>query len=154
MANRRPVLIVFEAMLLFGLLGGLLSLRDAQVPHIVTFAAIAINLLLQTATIFALRKQKRNEQLPAAEKTVVINRQRTILKATFIGAASLFLVLMVNVGLFVSHTYSIRTFAFIVLVAAFLFFVFLTVRFTQLNRSATATSRIDVVNPQQPGGVQ
>jgi len=135
MAFRRRVLIVFEAMLLFGLLGGLLSLIDGQVPHVVAFSAIAINLLLQTAIITALRKQKRVEQLSPAEKTVVINRQREILKVTFIGAFSLFVVLMVNVGLFISHTYSIRTFAFVVLVAAALTFVFLMVRITQLNRS-------------------
>jgi len=135
MGNRRLLLQIFEGFLVLGLLRVLLLLRYPNVSRIALLVGIAINLLFQAVVITALRKQKRVEQLLPAERDQVNNRQRAMLRLLFIGSSCLFVALMVNVGLFVAHMYSIRTFAFVVLAAAALTFVFLTVRITQLNRS-------------------
>jgi NADH:ubiquinone oxidoreductase subunit 3 (subunit A) len=135
MANRTLPLQIFEGLLVIGLLAGLLSFRDPDVPRIALLGGLAVNLLLQAAVITALRKQKRVEQLQAAERDRVANRQHAMLRVMFIGCSFLFVALVVDVGLFVSHTYSARTFAFVALVAAASTFIFLTFRFARLQRS-------------------
>jgi NADH:ubiquinone oxidoreductase subunit 3 (subunit A) len=135
MANRRLPLQIFEGLLVIGLLAGLLSFRDPNVPRIALLCGTAVNLLLQAAVITALRKQKRVKQLPAAERNRVTSRQHAMLRVMFIGCSFLFVALMADMGLFVSHTYSARTFAFVALVAAASTFVFLTFRFARLQKS-------------------
>ena len=149
MANRRLFLQIFEGLLVIGLVAGLSQFRDPSVPRLPLVIGLIVNLCFQAAIITGLRKQKRGGQLSPAERNDVSNRQGAMLKVLLIGSSFLFVALMVNVGLFVSHTYSIRTFAFVTLVAAVLTFVFLTFRFTRLQRMAAATP-----NRQRPGGVQ
>lgn len=126
---------ISEGLLVIGLLLGLLSLRDPNVPRIPLIIGITVNLCLQAAMIKALRKQKSIEQLSPAERNEANQGQRALLKPLFIASSFLSVVLMVDVGLFISHTYSARVFAIIALVAMVLSFAFLTHRFSQLKKS-------------------
>ncbi len=125
---------ILEGVLVLGLFRALFILRDPNVPHIPLIIGITMNLSFQWLLITALRKQKTNQKLSPAEQTVIINRQRGAMRILFIGAFSLFVVLMVDMGLLMSHIYSIRAFAFVALIAAALTFTFLTLRFSQLKK--------------------
>ncbi|WP_263366100.1 hypothetical protein [Edaphobacter bradus] len=130
--TRLRILQAFEVVLVLALLFGIVEeFRDPQWPGVV---GIAVNLLWQYVTLLAIRRQKSIAQLTPHEQTTVMNQQRAILKPLFIGGFSLFAVLMISVGLFLSHAYSIRTFAFVVVIASALAFSFLLFSFTRLRK--------------------
>jgi hypothetical protein len=135
MVNRRLPLQIFEGLLVIALIAGLSQFRDPNLPRLPLFTGLIINLCFQAGIIAALRKQKRVEQLSPVERNQVANRQRAVLKVMLIGCSFLFVALTADVGLFISHVYSARTFAFVALIAAVFAFVFLTIRFTRLQRS-------------------
>lgn len=138
MANRRLLVLlvqIFEAVLVIALIRGLFALRDPNLPRVPLIVGIAINLCFQWLMITALRRQKTIEKLSPAKQTAISNRQRGVMRVLFVGCSFLFVALTVNVGLFISHMYSIRAFAFVAIVAAAFTFAFLTFRFTQLKRS-------------------
>jgi hypothetical protein len=125
--TRLRILQAFEVLLVLALLFGIVAeFRDPKWPRVV---GIAVNVLWQYGTLLAIRRQRNTARLAPAEQTVVMNRQRAILKPLFIGCFSLFVVLMIDVGLFVSHTYTSRTFAFIAAIASALTFCFLIFNF-------------------------
>jgi hypothetical protein len=130
----RLLMQILEGVLVLALFRALFTLREPNVPRIPFIIGITMNLSLQWLMITALRKQKNIERLSSAERNNVSNRQRAMLKPLLLGCFSLFIILMVNVALFVSHTYSARPFAFVTVIAAALTFVFLVVRFAQLKR--------------------
>jgi hypothetical protein len=130
--TRLRILQVFEVVLVLALLFGIVEeFRDPQWPRVV---GIAVNLLWQYVTLLAIRRQKNIAQLTPREQTAVMNQQRAILKPLFIGGFSLFGVLLISVGLFLSHSYSIRTFAFVAVTASALTFCFLTFSITRLGK--------------------
>jgi hypothetical protein len=130
--TRLRILQAFEVLLVLALLFGIVAeFRNPQWPWVV---GIAVNVLWQYVTLLAIRRQKHIAQLAPPEQTAAMNQQRPILKPLFIGCFSLFVVLMINVGLFLSHAYSTRTFAFVVLTASALTFCFLVFSFTRLQK--------------------
>jgi hypothetical protein len=130
--TRLRILQAFEVLLVLALLFGIVAeFRNPQWPGVV---GIAVNVLWQYVTLLAIRRQKNIAQLAPPEQTEVMNQQRAILKPLFIGCFSLFVMLMISVGLFLSHAYSIRTFAFVVVTASALTFCFLVVSFTRLQK--------------------
>jgi hypothetical protein len=130
--TRLRILQAFEVLLVLALLFGLAAeFRDPQWPMVV---GIAVNIIWQYVTLLAIRRQKNIAQLAPPGQTAVMNQQRAILKPLFICGFSLFAVLMINVGLFLSHAYSIRTFASVVVTASAFTFCFLVFSFTQLRK--------------------
>jgi hypothetical protein len=130
--TRLRILQAFEVFLGLSLLFGIVAeFRNPQWPNVV---GIAVNLLWQYMTLLAIRKQKNIAKLAPAEQTAAMNQQRAILKPLFIGGFSLFVVLMISVGLFLSHAYSIRTFAFVAVTASTLTFCFLVFSITRLRK--------------------
>jgi hypothetical protein len=130
--TRLRILQAFEVLLAFGLLVGLVAeFRNPQWPRVV---GIAINLLWQYMTLLAIRRQKNIAQLAPLQQAAVMNQQRATLEPLFVCGFSLFIVLLMSVGLFLSHAYSIRTFAFIAATASAITFCFLVFSFTRLQK--------------------
>jgi hypothetical protein len=129
---RLRTLQAFEVFLVLSLLFGVVAeFRNPQWPSLIGFA---VNILWQYMTLSAIRRLKSIAQLSPADQSAAMSRQRARLKPLFIGSFSLFAVLMISVGLFLSHAFSTRTFAFIVITTSTLTFGFLVFSFTRLQK--------------------
>jgi hypothetical protein len=126
MLNRRTPLLIFEALLVLGLLLGSVSIfRDPGMPHIGSVVGIVVNLFLQALLIMALRNQKREQYFTPENRRKILDRQRAITRILFAGSCALFVLLAVNMSLsFFAHAYSIRIFATIALVTVGLIVIF------------------------------
>ncbi len=133
MAKRKPFLWIYEALLVIGFLRGLFMFGEPDVPRIAICVGLAINLFLQYAIIKAIRS-KTIDQLPPIEQAIAKTRQRAMMKVIFIGAGFLAVVMLINVGLFIRQVYSIRTMAFVQLVAMALFFCYFVISFRRLQK--------------------
>ena len=141
MSKRKPFLWIYEALLVLGFLRGLYAFGEPDFPHSAICVGLAINLFLQYVIIKAIRR-KPIDQLPPAEQAMAKTRQKAMLKTIFTGAITLAVVMLINVGLFIKHVYSVRTFAFVELVAAALLFCFFVVSFRRLQKE----TRIGISN--------
>jgi VIT1/CCC1 family predicted Fe2+/Mn2+ transporter len=130
--TRLRILQAFEVLLVFALLFGIVAeFRNPQWPNLIGFA---VNILWQYMTLSAIRRQKNIAQLAPSEQSAAMNQQRALLKPLFIGGFSLFGVLLISVGLFLTHAYSIKTFAFVSVIASALAFCFLVFSLTRLQK--------------------
>ncbi|HEY5328618.1 MAG TPA: hypothetical protein VIJ79_01940 [Acidobacteriaceae bacterium] len=133
MSKRKPFLWIYEALLVLGFLRALYAFGEPDFPRSAIYVGLAINLFLQYVIIKAIRR-KPIDQLPPAEEAMAKTRQKAMMKTIFTGAATLAVVMLINVGLFIKHVYSVRTFAFVELVAAALLFCFFVVSFRRLQK--------------------
>jgi hypothetical protein len=135
MGKRRLPLLIFEGLLLLGLLRGLLWLGNPNIPRLPLFIGIAINLFIQACIVTAFRKQKNAESLSPEDQSVSQNRQRLVMKTVAMGAGIYAALLMANVALFISHKYSARIFASVALAEMISMFLFLFIRLTKVQKA-------------------
>jgi ABC-type bacteriocin/lantibiotic exporter with double-glycine peptidase domain len=133
MSKRKPLLWIYEALLVIGFLRGLYMFGEPDIPRIAICVGLAFNLLLQYGIIKAIRR-KPIDQLPPAEQVIAKTRKKEVLNTVFTGAAALAVVMLINVGLFVKQVYSARAFAFVQLVAVALFFCYFVASFRRLQK--------------------
>jgi hypothetical protein len=139
MAKRKLFLWIYEVLLVIGFVRGLFMFGETDMPRIVLCCGLVLNLLLQYGVIKAIRT-KPIEQLPPTQQARVKTRQKAMMKIIFTGSGALAVVMLINVGLFIKHMYSIRTFAFVQLVAAAFFFCYFVVSVTRLKKTGIGIS--------------
>ena len=139
MSKRKAFLWIYEALLVIGFLRGLFMFGESDIPRIAICVGLAINLFLQYAIIKAIRS-KPIDQLPPVEQAVAKARQKAMMKIISTGAGALMVEMLINVGLMTKQVYSVRTFAFVQLVAIALFFCYFVVSFTRLKKTGIGIS--------------
>ena len=139
MSRFKPFLWIYEALLVLGFLKGLSMFGEPDTPRVAICVGLAFNLLFQYGIIKAIRS-KPIDQLPPAEQATAKTRQKAMMKIIFTGAGALTVEMLINVGLMTKQVYSVRTFAFVQLVAIALFFCYFVVSFTRLKKTGIGIS--------------